>query len=486
MPESSKSLPPPHRSLSARLLVLTMTFVMLAEVLIFVPSVARFRSTYFEDRIAAAHLAALALDATPDNMLSRQLQDELLRHVGAHSVVLQRRQSKALILSDEAPLQIDDMVSLRREMFFERIAAVVETLVQPGNRVLRVRGPSPQDRSVTVEIVMDEAPLRAAMWDFTERILFVSAIVSLMTAVLVYLSLRWLMVKPMRRLTESMMAFRENPDDPSRIIVPSRRTDEIGLAETELASLQQRLRAALGHRARLAAIGEAVAKINHDLRNILSTAQLVSDRLSMSNDPQVKRTTPTLVRAIDRAIALCVRTMDFAKPRPEIIPSRFVLRDLVIDVTTWLSPTFGDKTEVVNSVPAGFEIHADRDQLARLLSNLVRNAGAAGASRIAVGARGDNAGGTPRIVIDVADNGPGLPESVQRRLFQPFAGSARDGSTGLGLAIVRDLARAHGGDIVLISTGETGTAFRLTLPQPDARRARALRGAAPAAPHPAE
>ena len=485
MPDSSQSLPPPHRSLSARLLVLTMFFVMLAEVLIFVPSVARFRSTYFEDRIAAAHLAALALEATPDAMLSRELQDELLRHVGAHSVVLQRRESKALILSDERPLQIDDMVSLRREMFFDRIAAVVETLIQPGNRILRVRGPSPQDRAMTVELVMDERPLRAAMWDFTERILIVSAIVSLVTAVLVYLSLRWLMVRPMRRLTESMMAFRENPDDPSRVIIPSKRTDEIGLAEAELATLQQRLRAALGHRSRLAALGEAVTKINHDLRNILSTAQLMSDRLAMSNDPQVKRTSPMLMKAIDRAINLCVRTMDFAKPRPEIIPSAFPLRDLVSDISTWLSPTLGDKTEIVNSVPADFTIYADRDQLARALSNLLRNAGAAGATRIAVGARSDKAGDMPSVVLDVADNGPGLPENVRQHLFQPFAGSPRDGSTGLGLAIVRDLARAHGGDIALISSSETGTAFRLTLPQPTARRARALRGAG-ASPHPAE
>ncbi len=485
MPDSSKSLPPPHRSLSARLLVLTMFFVMLAEVLIFVPSVARFRSTYFEDRIAAAHLAALALEATPDNMLSRELQDELLRHVGAHSVVLQRLESKALILSDEAPLQIDDMVNLRREMFFDRIAGVVETLIQPGNRVLRVRGPSPQDMKMTVELVMDEQPMRAAMWDFTERILFVSAIVSLVTAVLVYLSLRWLMVRPMRRLTESMMAFRENPDDPSRVIIPSKRSDEIGLAEVELATLQQRLRAALGHRSRLAALGEAVTKINHDLRNILSTAQLMSDRLAMSNDPQVKRTAPMLMKAIDRAINLCVRTMDFAKPRPEIIPSAFPLRDLVSDITTWLSPTLGDKTEIVNSVPAGFTIYADRDQLTRALSNLLRNAGTAGATRIAIGARADKSGEMPSVVLDVADNGPGLPDNVRQHLFQPFAGSPRDGSTGLGLAIVRDLARAHGGDIALISSGEAGTAFRLTLPQPTARRARALRNAS-SSPHPAE
>jgi signal transduction histidine kinase len=177
--------------------------------------------------------------------------------------------------------------------------------------------------------------------------------------------------------------------------------------------------------------------------------------------------------------------MDFAKPRPEIIPSAFPLRDLVSDISTWLSPTLGDKTEIVNSVPVDFTIYADRDQLARALSNLLRNAGAAGATRIAVGARSDKSGDMPSVVLDVADNGPGLPENVRQHLFQPFAGSPRDGSTGLGLAIVRDLARAHGGDIALISSSETGTAFRLTLPQPTARRARALRGAG-ASPHPAE
>lgn len=479
MPADRRISLSPFRSLSARLLVLTILFVMIAEVLILAPSLARFRWTYFEDRIASAHLAALALEAAPEAPLSPALRDELLGYVGVHSIVLQKTQAKALVLTDEIRPDIDDMVSLRRGGFFDKIAGAFETLMQSDNRVLRVRGPSPYDRTLTVEIVIDETPLREAMIDFAQRILALSIIISLMAAALVYFALLWLLVRPMRRLTESMIAFHDHPEDPNRVIEPSARRDEIGVAERELAAMQTGLRGALAQRARLAALGEAVAKINHDLRNILSTAQLVSDRLATSSDPQVRRSTPVLMKAIDRAIALCTRTLDFARPRPEIVSSDFRLRDLVIDVTASLLPLLADKAEIMNSVGADLVIHADREQLARVLSNLLRNAAQAGATRIAVGGRLERAPAR-RIVIDVADNGPGLPAHVQQRLFQPFVGTSREGGSGLGLAIVRDLVRAHGGDVTLVSTGEDGSAFRLVLPQPDRRRRRQRR-AAPAA-----
>ncbi len=135
-----------------------------------------------------------------------------------------------------------------------------------------------------------------------------------MTAALVYLSLQWLLVRPMRRMTASMTRFREDPEDASRMIVPSGRADEIGLAESELAVMQETVRQALGQRARLAALGTAVTKINHDLRNILSTARLVTDGLTASAAPEVRRLAPRLIDAIDRAVALC--------RRPSIIRAR--------------------------------------------------------------------------------------------------------------------------------------------------------------------
>jgi signal transduction histidine kinase len=465
MNEPKRSLPLVG-SLSARLLVFTAVFVMLAEVLIYAPSIARYRWTYFEDHIASGHLAALALEATPDNNVSPDLERELLRHVGAHGVVLQRAMSKALVLSDSMPPEVDVMVNLERGSFIDNIVDAFVTLAQTGNRVIRVRGPSPQEPNIIVEVILDEAPLRHEMYEFSGRILGLSIVISLIAGALVYITLHWLMVRPMRRLTESMIAFREHPEDPTRMTKPSRRRDEIGLAEREFAVLQSRLRAALGHRARLATLGEAVAKINHDLRGILSTAQLVSDRLASSNDPEVRRATPVLMKSIDRAVTLCSRILDFSKPRPDIAAETFALGELATDVAAALSPVLPPGAEVSNGIPADFDLYADRDQLFRVLSNLMRNAVEAGATRVAIGARHESSAPGRRAIVEIADNGPGLPEPVRQRLFQPFAGSSRNGGSGLGLAIARDLALAHGGDLTLVSTGPDGTAFRLSLPQP--------------------
>ena len=84
------SLPPLRRSLSARLLLLTIFFVMLAEVLIYAPSVANFRITWLNDRLASADLAILALEAAPEQKLSADLKSELLGRVDAYAVVLTR------------------------------------------------------------------------------------------------------------------------------------------------------------------------------------------------------------------------------------------------------------------------------------------------------------------------------------------------------------------------------------------------------------
>src|SRR5262245_3654872 len=79
---------PRHMGLSARLLLLTVFFVMLTEVMVFVPSIARYRLVYLEQKLAASHLAGLTLDATPERLVTPQLSSTLLRHVGAHAVGL--------------------------------------------------------------------------------------------------------------------------------------------------------------------------------------------------------------------------------------------------------------------------------------------------------------------------------------------------------------------------------------------------------------
>jgi signal transduction histidine kinase len=447
------------KSLSARLLVLTVSFVMLGEVLIFVPSVARFRMTYFDNHLAAGELAALALEASPTGRLDRALVGKLLARVGAHCVIVRRASGVVQMLDGPAVPKADVTINLIRPTIFGAIRGSLMALARTNNRVLRVIGPPPAGPGEIVEILLDEAPLRQEMWDFGFRILELSIVLSLITATLVYLSLQWLLVRPMRRLTASMMAFREDPEDAARMIVASRRRDEIGVAERELGMMQHTVRGALAQRARLAALGTAVTKINHDLRNILATARLVTDGLTASGAPEVRRILPRLMDAIDRAVALCSRTLDFSREdAAPLARSRFPLAPLIEEIGAGLAGS--DNFAVDVAIVPDFEVEADRDQLYRLLFNLIRNALEAGARRVRVSAIAEP--GT--VAVTVADDGPGLPPKARENLFRPFFGSARPGGTGLGLAIARELARAHGGDLVLVGSTGAGTVFRLTLP----------------------
>lgn len=457
------NLPPLAKSLSARLLLLTIFFVMLAEVLIYAPSIGRFRLVYLQERLAAGHLAVLALEATPDRVIGEDLERELLAHVEAYSVALTMPNNSKLMLMTTTPGPVDSSYDLREASFFGLIGDAAMTLLGDGERVLRVVGVSPQDPTIQVEIVLEEAPLRRAMVGFSERILALSLVISLFTAALVYLSLHLLTVRPMRRITDSMARFREDPEDASSIIHPSTRIDEVGIAQRELATMQEGLRHALQQKARLAALGTAMTKINHDLRNILTTARLVSDRLTNSDDPEVRRITPTLVSAIDRAVNLCAQTLNFTREgAPMVEPRRFDLGELMDEVGSELEGQVNGKAVLQNALDGRYEIEADREQLHRVFSNLGQNAIQAGATRVEINAHRDG----DHIVIEVTDNGPGLAPRAREQLFRAFTGSSRPGGTGLGLAIARELMRAHGGDIRLErSTGE-GTCFRLTLPAP--------------------
>lgn len=445
------------RSLSARLLLLTVSFVMLAEVLIFAPSIGRYRLTYFETKLDTAHLAIRALDATPDGMVSEELEQELLRHVGAYAIAVKRGDVRQ-VLAGEMPPMADETVRMSEDGFLPLIAAALEELATGQPRILRVVGSSPKESGIEIEILIDSDPLKREMIDFAWRIFLLSVVISAITATLVFLSLQWLLVRPMRRITGSMMEFSQAPEDGSRIIQPSGRTDEIGMAEAVLADMQRALQSALGQQKHLAALGAAVAKINHDLRGILSTALLVSDRLDRSDDPDVRTATPLLFSAIDRAVALCSRTLDYVREGgPELRKSPFRLAALVAEV---LASQPGD-ARLASSVPDDMIVQADRDELFRILANLTRNAVEAGASEITLTARQ----GPDSVELVVSDNGPGLPERARDGLFKPFQGSARIGGTGLGLAIAREIAVAHGGNLSLLETGDDGTTFLLTLPR---------------------
>lgn len=446
--------------LSARLLILTVAFVMASVLLVFVPSVTRERLSYLENRIDAARLAIFALEATPNYMVSKQLSDMLLAHVGAHAIVAHMA-DRTLMLEQSMPPSVAATYDLRTESMLQMMGDTVAALFQSGNRVVRVLDVSPKEPNVVVEVVIDAAPLRHQLWAFGARVFAVSFVISLITAALVYFTLRWLLVAPLHRMTVSMMAFRDNPDDESHVIRPSLRRDEVGLAERELATMQETIRQSLRQKARLAALGTAVSKINHDLRGILSAVRLASDSLAGSDSPEVKRVVPALLTAIDRAVALCTGTLNYTRDSASPLRrTRFALAALADELAVAVVGPNGTGFNVVNEVPVDFIIQADRGQLLRVLENLARNASESGARTCTIKAALNGAGS--RIAVD--DDGPGLPPKARAHLFTPFSGSARPGGTGLGLAIAHEIMRAHGGDIALERSDARGTSFVLTLP----------------------
>jgi signal transduction histidine kinase len=435
-------------------------FVMASEVLILLPSLARYRLAYFANHTDAAHLAIFALEATPDNMVSQDLANMILAHVGARGIVV-HKSNATLMLDAEDPPKIDATVDLRQTGAVMAIADALATLVRSDNRVLRVLDVSPKDPTSVVEVLLDERPLRHALWAFAANMLGVAVLISAITGTLLYVSLRWLLVTPLRRLIGSMMAFRDDPEDAGRVIVPSDRGDELGLAQRELAAMQETVRQALRQKERLAALGTAVAKINHDLRNILATARLESDGLSGSASSEVRRVAPRLLAAIDRAVALCTRTLTFTREgAPPLRRQRFALSGLVEELAPLVARPDTNGFALVNEVAPTLMADADRDQLFRVLQNLALNAAESGAHHLFVRAHEEGRA----LAIETADDGPGLAPKASENLFRPFAGSARPGGTGLGLAIAREVMHAHGGEIALAESTGAGTVFLLKLP----------------------
>jgi len=454
--------------LSGKLILLTIVFVMIAEVLIYVPSIANFRLNWLNDRLAAANTAALVLDAAPSGTVPDSLARQILDSVGARTVVIKTGKQRRLLASSDIPPEIHHDIDMRDTGPVSAIADAFATLFGRGRDVMRIVGPAPRNGEF-LEIVMDEAPLRNAMLRFSVNILLLSLLISAFTAALVYFALHYLLVRPMRRITDNITAFRDAPENPERVIEDSGRTDEIGTTERELAAMQRELASMLQQKNRLAALGLAVSKINHDLRNMLSSAQLLSDQLSSLPDPRVQRFAPKLMRALERAIEFCQSTLSYGRAQEAAPVRRHVpLEPLVAEVQETLQLGSGFAICWITAIERGLMIDADQDQLYRILLNIARNAaqalearGQGDPERDQIRISGRRQGAV--VEIEVADTGPGFSEQAQAHLFEAFQGSTRTGGTGLGLAIAAELVRAHSGEIRLVE-GTIGATVRITIP----------------------
>lgn len=454
-------------SLSGRFLLLTVAFVMLAEVMIFVPSVARFREDYLQSHLERAQIASLAVLANLDEMVDPDLERELLLNAGVLNVVLRRDEIRELALASPMPHPISRSFDLRDASAWTLIMDAVNQMFTPDDEVIRVIGIPVQQAGLQIEVTMYTSGLRAAMLEYGQRIFLLSLVISVITAILLFLAVRRFLVTPIRRVVSHIIAYKDAPEDITQIIEPSAGITELHDAEEALRSMQLELSAALKQKARLAALGGAVAKISHDLRNMLTTAQLLADRIEMSRDPAVQRTAPKLLNSLTRAVNLCESTLKFGKAEePAPVRSQCDLRRMVEDVfeSEKLAVTDNEVTFVLEA-PDPMSVEADPEQVFRVFANLVRNAREAIVAtgkpgEITVTAELTDANWTACI----KDTGPGLPAKALEKLFKPFEGGTRKGGSGLGLAIAAELVAGHGGKLELVDSSAAGTRFRLTMP----------------------
>lgn len=454
------------RTLSGRLLLVAVGVVMLTEVIIFVPSIARFREDYLSLRLQMAQIASLALLASEDEMVEATLEAELLSRAGVTSIALRRDATRQLILAAPAGVMVEETFDLRDAGSAALIRDAFRDLVRRETRMIRVIGAPDMGAGSQIEITLRDAPLIDAMRAFAERVLLLSLFISGATGALVFIVCRRLIVRPIERVVSAMSAFARDPEHAAAAPASGSGAIEIRRAEAALAGMQEEVKGALRQKSRLAELGAAVAKISHDLRNMLASAQLLADRLDGSSDPVVARIGPKLIGSIDRAAALCVSTLNHgsaeeAPPQPRPVD----LRRLAEDVGDAVFEA-GGAVRFLNNAPEGAVATADPDHLFRILVNLARNArqaietaGGAGHVSVTAEAAGES------VALTIADDGPGLPPKAVENLFQPFRGGARRGGSGLGLAIAAELAAMNGGRLELARSDEGGAAFRLTLPR---------------------
>lgn len=472
MANKRRALPGPFSGLSGKIIATIIAVILAVQLIIFLPSAAGFRTAWLEDRLQVGIVAARVLDAVPDVMaLPRELTDRLLNSAGATAIVYRRESQSQLLELEQAPMpRVAVTADMRRRDPLTVLWGTLDTLLFGGDRTLRIIGDGDPglDGETLVEVLMPEQPLRSELLAYSRDTFLVSLVVALMTALVLYLLVSRILIGPIRRLSASILDYRKAPENASLIVVPTARRDEIGVLESELAAMQTEIFTLLRQRRHLADLGLAVSKINHDLRNTLTSAQLLSDQVATLDDPKVQRLAPRLVNSIDRAVGFAQSVLDYGRqsatpPKPVPVDLHALVDEASFDAGLVAHPV----VRLDNQVPDAVSLVVDPDQFERVLVNLMKNArealelqeGRTTPPQVTVGLS-RHAGD---LVISVADNGPGLPPRARENLFVAFEGSARAGGTGLGLAIAREITEAHGGRLVFVDQPQ-GTRFDVHLP----------------------
>jgi len=465
---AEKSVIPFHRRLRVKLLLLICLCVILTETLVFIPSIANRQYRWFENQHRFAYALSLSVyQADEYGLGERALTNlELIELAITHPDEATKK-----IITEQPSVTVDKIVDLDETHYWHYILSSIRTLFIGGNRVIQIIGKIGDD-GTKLSLLTRDYSLREVLFQFSERFFFSSLAIALIMAMAIYLLVTEILLRPVYRIYSNVLDFVMAPDDPKAILVPQQRNDEIGLAEQRIAAMETELQRGYTRQKHLADLGLAISKINHDMRNLLASAQLISDRLATIDDPLIKRLTPKLVRTIDRAINYTHNVLAYGRIQEQSPHYQSLrLKPLVDEIIDVLEPAQYGHVIINNRVGEDFEIEADGEQLHRILTNLCRNALQALANQTPadhntphiVTIKAHHAAG--ETVIAVRDTGPGLPEQAREHLFQPFQGSVHGNGTGLGLAICYELVRAHSGTITLIDE-PIGTHFEIRLPHP--------------------
>ncbi len=474
-------IPGVRRSLSTQLLMLTILVVLITEIIIMIPSVAHQHTSWLRMRTEATYLVGLALNDLQETAVNDGMVEKILMSANITGVTLQTGNAQTVILaSGVTVLDYDDIHDIDLDQYnrFDMIIDAWKTIAGGGAKLIRVVDHTTLQNSRIQDLILSRSQLRQSLRSYALNILALSLLISCITALFVYWSLNNLIIKPVRNMRENMLQFEADPENPDTVLLPSTRMDEIGDAERDLNMLEQRLQTLLNERRRLAALGAGISKISHDLRNILASAQLMSDRLVKSDDPRVKKLSPRLVDALDRAIILSRETLNYGRISPEILNRETIkLHDLINDI---FDDTASMHVTMTNQVPEETIVKIDRTQFHRGVTNIIRNSVEAllpdGVENTdadsfepgqttdkTINVTAENHGGST--IIEISDNGPGLPDTAKEFLYEPFKGSYKPGGSGLGIAITAEVVRAHGGQLNLIKSDNSGATFRITIPQ---------------------
>jgi signal transduction histidine kinase len=476
----------PHAfGLAGRLLLLTVSFVLLTMGLWYSARVAAYRDNWMRDRLVVAHSAMMLFGETSNPTLPKDLATKILATVDAQNIVVTLPNGRRLTASSGSDPHIDEIYEVGDGSTMEGNQMAFRTLFAEPGSLIRIVGRT--QNGDLVEVTVDQTSLIDALWRISRNFLTLSLIVSAVVTCVLWAALWWMVIRPVRRLTSSIMAFGERPQDGAQIDLARLRNDEIGRAEAALAAMQGSLSRELAQRKRLAELGMAVARINHDLRNMLSAAQLISDRLTTIPDPLAQRLAPRLVATLDRAIQFCQATLSYGGGREQApAPRTFDLRELARQIVETAEAQKPGAIAYTIDIPPSFELYADPDQVVRVIENLCRNAAQVLCNQ------GSQNGRPPAIrlaairtdgvaLIEISDTGPGFPPDHRARIFEPFHTSTRRDGAGLGLAIAADLIARNGGSIGLAESKSDdfycGARFLITLPTPHEESRKLARGA---------